>query len=461
MTNAALSPLLDLARGANAEITDRWGKSSLTLFDGFDLDRLNELAEHDGYVVTAFLGQRRAAMRFDTGEPSPTELAEVAALAPNERVQSEILSATSSVEVLRLLRNEIVDVEVEYVRHRWARTTTGLRTSLADDWVGVADDLRAGPITVGDFTLMLRGNAERRTPTALPAVIVDDPRPEPADASEAWDALTAICDAAAWTNLADRVSRGDEIRVALHADQDPVVPVTLEASRGGAELFDWLTASKDSNRNEALRYVLRFVTASAPDRLPDATTVQKLAERQRIALSRDRAAEVQRAIADSHRDTMTSLTNASRELADVIDESNKATSATVVGVLGIIALVAKSPDALPAWLIVSATIAALLGVVAVLVSRHQRISDQETSLKRLLARIHDDPLLPDEDRLVAERSIADFDLLRRTKRARGTIIVLGAVSCALVIGAAIWLLDVHDAPTNSDRSPSSTTSTTR
>jgi hypothetical protein len=206
-----------------------------------------------------------------------------------------------------------------------------------------------------------------------------------------------------------------------------------------------------------LRYVLRLVTASAPDRLPDAVTVQKLAERQRIAFSRDRAAEVQRAIADGHRDTVSSLDTAARELADVIDEANKAASATIVGVLGILAFVAESPDALPTWLILLAAAAATLGILAVLRSRWQRIADQESAIQRLQDRLQSDPLLPPEDRDVALCSVGSFGLPARTTRTRRTIIVLGVLSCGVAVTGALWLTRGAQAKENG---PVPTTTTT-
>jgi len=142
----------------------------------------------------------------------------------------------------------------------------------------------------------------------------------------------------------------------------------------------------------------------------------------------------------------------------VIDEANKASTATVAGVLGIVAIVARSPDALPTWLILAATVAATAGILAVLLSRRQRIGDQEVAIARLVSRLRDDPLLPTEERDVAEQSVAAFDLPRRARRARRWIFVLGAMSCAIAVAGALWLIDA-DALEADDKAPLQTTTT--
>lgn len=415
MTRAALASLLDLARDAGVEVVDRWGGSTITLDDATKLDQLDMLAALPGIVVTAYLEVLHTPIRLGDAEPDQSERVAASSVAGSDRTQNEVLAARSGSEIVRLVAHAVEEIGVAYVERGWCRTVPGLLRSVADDWAGVADQLRPGSVTVDEHTFELVGVGVLRDPTALPAVALVDDRPE-GPAGEVWDILASVCDAAAWTNVADRVAREEEVLVGLHGDQGPIVPVTPSTARGGVRLLRWTTGTTDTNRDEALRYVLRLVTASAPDRLPDAVTVQKLAERQRIAFSRDRAAEVQRAIADGHRDTVSSLDTAARELADVIDEANKAASATIVGVLGILALVAESPDALPTWLILLAAAAATLGILAVLRSRWQRIADQESAIQRLQDRLQSDPLLPPEDRDVALCSV-DRSAFRRERRA--------------------------------------------
>lgn len=456
MSAAAVTPLLELARDVHVEVTDRWGRSAITLA-GVELDRAIALAALPGMVVTALVGHQHEPIRVGNAPPDQAERATAVSAAGSDRTQAEVLSAATGSEVVRLIVTAVQEIEVAFVRRGWTRTFHGLEASLGEDWAAVADDLSAGQVDVEGFTFRLVAEPGETRPAALPAVHLAEDRPD-GSGGDVWDLLAAVCDAAAWTNIAEKVDRDEGVRVALHADQDPVIPVTPATARGGSRLLQWLTGTSDANRDEALRYVMRLVTASVPDRLPDARTVQKLAERQRIALSRDRAAEVQRAIADGHRDTVASLGVAARDLADVIDEANKASTATVAGVLGIVAIVARSPDALPTWLILAATVAATAGILAVLLSRRQRIGDQETAIARLLSRLRNDPLLPTEECDVAEQSVAAFDLPRRARRARRWIFALGAMSCAVAVAGALWLIDA-DVAEAGDKAPMQTSTT--
>lgn len=441
MTRAALTLLRELANEAGVEIDDRWERSSLALPGSFDFDWLDQLADEPGMVITAFLGALGALLRLGGDEPEQSERNAALSVAGSDRAQGEVLAATSGTELARAVVHEVTEFDVSYIESGWARTAAGLRRSVADDWAAVADRLRPGRVMIEDDTFELDAVATAsKTHAAMPPVALRDERPDD-DSGAIWDVLATICDAAAWTNVAVRVAREEGVLVALHGDQDPVVPVTPATARGGVRLLRWLTRTADANRDEALRYVLRLVTASTPDRLPDAVTVERLADRQRIAFSRDRAAEVQRAIADGHRDTVSSLDTAARDLAGVIDEANKAASATIVGVLGILALVAERPDALPKWLVLLAAAGATLGILVVLRSRCQHIADQESAIQRLKDRLKGDPLLPPDDLDAALSSVKSFGLARRAGRARRTIVLLGALSCGVAVAGAYWLTD--------------------
>ena len=259
---------------------------------------------------------------------------------------------------------------------------------------------------------------------------------------EVDDALKALADAAAWTQLAagSKGSAG-EILLALHHDQDPVIKVDVSRVTGGLDLLVWRTKDDDANRDEALRHVFRVVTASS-GALPDAKTIQRLAERQRIALTRDRAAEVFRAIADGQRATAELLETSSTSFSTLIENTTNNAVATVAGVVGLVALLADKANVLPGWLVVTATVATVAGVIAVIVTRWHRVEDAKTSAERLVHRLRNDPLLPEDEEGALVAAVEGFDFAARAKSTQVTIAAVGAVACLVAIFAAGWL--VHE-----------------
>jgi hypothetical protein len=266
-----------------------------------------------------------------------------------------------------------------------------------------------------------------------------------------------MAEAAAWTQLAVcTTSASDRTFVALHHDQDPIIEVTLESVGGAVELLRWRMGDNAFNREEALRHVLRFVTASS-SLLPNARTVQRLAERQWIALARERAAEVFRAIADGQRSTADLLESASEALSKLVEDTTTTASATVAAVIGVVALVAQNAGLLPGWLIVLATLVAIVGVGAVVASRWQRIDDQEQAVVRLQNRLRDDPLLPPEELNSMKQAIDDAKITSRAKLARQRILALGIAAGVVASLAAVWLVTSH---TSSPARLTPTTTTT-
>ncbi len=218
------------------------------------------------------------------------------------------------------------------------------------------------------------------------------------------------------------------------------------------------SASDDANRGEALRHVLRLVTASSQAQLPDASTVRSLAERQRIALTRDRAVDVQRAIDEGHRDLVSALRSASGNLRDLIDDSSKTAQAMIVAAVGIVALVARSSDSLPDWLLVMVAAAGIVGLVVLTTSRIGRIKDQKTEIRNLKTRLAKNPLIPAADIARGLEAVEQFDLSTRALRAYRTVAFLGLLAIAIVALSASWLV-LSDPPAGSiEIEPSTSTS---
>jgi hypothetical protein len=271
------------------------------------------------------------------------------------------------------------------------------------------------------------------------------------------ETLAALADAAAWTQLAVRSTiDSGHLLVALHHDQDPAIEVNQEGVVGGVELLRWRLGDSPSNREEALRYVLRFVTASSAT-LPNANTVRTLSQRQFIALARDRAAEVVRSISDAQRTTADVLAKAIESLSSLVEDTTTTASATVAAVIGVVALVVQNGNVVPAWIILLATVVAAGGVVAVIASRWRRIQDQVDAIAVQQKRLDSDPLLPDDERSSITESLTSADINQRATTARKRIVILGATASAVALAAAMWLVARPGTSPASPTTPSTST----
>jgi hypothetical protein len=440
VSDDAIAPLVELAAAHNAHILDLWGRSTLTIRDDIDLGRVMELSERPGFTVQLLFGDSDTELTLGSAAPDGAELAALASLLGNERERSELAAVPSVLDAEQLLHADLTGAFIEYARSGWVRTESAFLEAVQGSWTDVVKGMSVDSLLIGDTTVVLDRIAGPNPPGALPVAATKIGTPVSAEVSTV---LTRLADGAAWTQLAvsARVLSTDAF-VALHNDQDTIVRIRLDKVAGGTELLRWRMSGDDANRDESLRHVLRFVTASSHT-LPDARTVQRLAERQRIALVRDRAAEVFRAIADGQRSTAQLLETAAASLSQVVEDTMTTASALIAGVIGLVALVAQNATRLPGWLVFVATGAAVLGVVAVIVSRWRRIGDQKQASDRLLERLRDDPLLPPHELRTLEVWVSDFKLSERADRAGGIIVVLGTSACAVALAAASWLVWAH------------------
>lgn len=181
--------------------------------------------------------------------------------------------------------------------------------------------------------------------------------------------------------------------------------------------------------------------------LPDGVSVLALAERHRVALSRENAAEVERAIADGRQRTAAGLEAAGASLGGYVDDTTRAAQASLVASLGFVALTAQQSNALPEWLVLAVTAVAALGVASLARTRWRRVGHLVTAVRELADDLgaERDPLLPHTERVELEARIARFDLKSQARSARRHIGAFGGLSVIVMILAAMWVL-ARDAP---------------
>ena len=443
----------ELAAETGIDPVDSWGRSTI-VFDAVDrLDRIVGATVAPEYSLIGWFGEAPTPLLLSEEPPEPRDVGELTPLAANERQEAELLSAATGHEVARQLRDYLVRLEVRFDRHDWIRTTTAFMELTSRDWLSIAREMQSDHVTIGDTQYEMDSvavaNGERiavRKPR--------EPRPD-GEAGVVWDRLQAIGDASAWLNIAVAIDYIPELAISLHADYPPDIPIALERVAGGTTLWAWLNATDDPNRVEAVRHVLRMTLAAGQPLLPRARTVLSLAERQRIALARDKAVEVQRAINEGARDLADAIERSAEALRDLVEESSKSAQAMVVAAIGLVALVARNAEALPTWLVGVVSVVAVAGVVVTANSRIRRVNERKSALQQLRDRLADDPLLPESEIARARKVLVDFDFDSRASSAVRVVTLLGIASAVIVIAAAVWLVNQDvDAP---DDPPAATT----
>jgi chemotaxis protein histidine kinase CheA len=444
VNNGDIARLLGLAARYDAQVIDQWGRSTTTVHGSMDIDELAEVANLPHYRVQLLLGNDDRPLSLSGDVPDATEMADLQTFAANERERAELAAAHSPIDVARQLADRVEGAFIEYARLGWARTSAAFIQAANHRWAEVVRDLSAGSAMIGEVAVKTALLRPHNRSEGLPVFTVESATGIP----EVDSTLEVLADAAAWTQLAagSTASTSGEILLALHHDQDPAVAVDLTRVAGGLDLLLWRAKDNDASRDEALRYVLRLVTASS-DALPNAKTVQRLAERQYIALTRDRAAEVFRAIADSQRATADLLETSASSFSTLVENTTNNAVATVAGVVGLVALLADKAHILPSWLVAAAAAATVAGVIAVIVTRWRRVDDAMHSSERLLTRLRDDPLLPADELAPLVSAVEGFDFASRAKTTQVTIVGVGAVACIVAILAAGWLVEARGTAT--------------
>lgn len=456
MSGAELERIAD---SLGIPVIDGIGFSQIAISGPIDANDLTAWAQLDGFMVELRLGTPSPVTIALAEDGSlPTDLTSVGDLFTEGPARHRVEEAGSLGDLLDEFDPGAARAEIRYVQPGWLRTVAAFERFTGDRWLELTRAFDRDQVQIGALAVDLKTQAPVRP--GLPAVRspADEP-PSDSAGQRVWACLIELADAVAWTHLAvDHKTSDGGVLVALHPDQTAEIPVTPATARGGAELLSWWTADEDPNRTEALRHVLRIVTAARAGGLPEAGNVRTLAERQRIALARDRAAEVQRAIVQGQKGTEEALEAVSDDLSSMIEDSVKTTSALVVAVLGLVTLLFRTDGDLPGHLVVIAAAAVVLGSLVVAAARGRRISDLRDAVTRHQQRLTKDPLLPVEDRDRATAEIEAFRLNRRLLRAKTMVWALALATVVVATVGAQWVLTNEPPP--AEGTPSTATTQT-
>lgn len=448
---AAADDLLAIAQKHGCSVVDEWGKSQVTLPGNIDLAVLRDSARKSELRLVARLGGGLEEFQLsDTplGGGVADGVARYGRTATDERA---IRAAQSGWQLADVLADQLLEIDVAVLKPNWCRTLDVLEDQVRTNFLIVLDRMTSDKVQAGVHSLALSINEAAETQVRSPRT----QRPsEPGDSQRLWDSVGLLGDISAWRAIAAGERREDhDLKLVLIGDTPIETNLEIERSGGGLELLRWTTATSDANRIEALNHVLRFVTATSSE-LPRAQSVVALAERHRIALSRENAAEVQRAIADGRDQTRNQLSAAHKDLTSYVEDTSKSVQATVIGSIGVVALVARNAGLLPWGLLVLVAVVAIAGLVASVLGRWKRLAEIEQSVQLLRDTLQNDPLLPASDRDEYLGRITDFDLKGKTKSARITLVVLTALAVVVICSATGWLVDTDGS------SGSETTTTT-
>lgn len=433
-------------------LSEQWGLATVRLAGTLDLESLRRAVEgHNLAVIGRFGEDQEVEMMLSDDTPSNSNLQALQSIVATESERQALLNPVDGWTAARHALSVLAEIELRYGRSNWCPSLETLHRTIRTDWMTIADTLVEGVVTVGSVTIPLRRVDGTATMTILEP-LHDRPKTEGSE-QEAWDALASIADAAAWREIAVGERRTkDGLQVALHRDQPMIIDLDPSNASGGGALWKWLHATEDANREDALRYILRLVTATVSE-MPNSASVLALAEQYRMALSQDQAAEVHRAVSEGRALIRKGLQDSRKTLSNYTEDTVKTTQAAVIAGIGVVALVARNAATLPDWLLGMVTGVAILGVLTLMFNRWRRIGELGSDIDALQGALSEDkaPLLPAQERAELKDEIQDFDAVRRVGYGRTMVVSLGCIAMFVILAAGIWIIH-HDSSQGEDGS---------
>ena len=429
-------PLVDAATTYEVGFDDQWGSLTVEFPSSVDLSELRALCQRHSYGAVAVFGEYEDHLTLTEDTLSREQLNAISDLAISAEDQVAVAAMDDGWQVVARMAHHLRFIRVRHSRRNWCHSIERFEELVANDWLDVADNLSEDPILVGGCKLLLDLAANSEPGILVPSV-PEDPSDE--DAIRLAMQLLQLADLAAWRNIALAEVRHDgQLLLALCQDQPPEVRVNLEDVVGGLDLWRWLTSDEDANRNEALRYVLRFQT-SISRQLPRARDVKTLAERHRMALARENAAEVYRAIEESERRTADALLDAKRRLSQYVEETTKVFQGTVVAATGLAVLIVRTEGTVPDWLLWMVAMAAVSGLALLGWSRCSSVGELVRDVISLGNSLAANPLLPSEESQQLRDEISGSDTVGRKKRVQLIVGALGVFSACIIVATVCWL----------------------
>ena len=330
MNPSGVSVIHEYATRFGGPLSEQWGRVAVRLIGTLDIESLGQAVEgHDLTVIGRFGEDLEVEMVLSNDTPSNSDLHALQSIVATESERLALLNPVDGWTAARHARSALTEIELRYDQLNWCPSLETLHRTIRTDWMAIADTLVEGVVTVGPATVPLRRVDGIATMTILEP-LPDRPETEGSE-QEIWDMLASIADAAAWREIAvGEQKTEDGLKVALHRDQPVIIDLDPSNASGGAALWKWLRATEDANREDALRYILRIVTATVSE-MPNSTSVLALAEQYRIALSQDQAAEVHRAVSEGRALIRKGLQDSRKTLSNYTEDTVRMTHATVIG----------------------------------------------------------------------------------------------------------------------------------
>lgn len=427
-----------LAAAADRQLIDSWGSSRFD-FEGRHLNQIIPLSGSTGIYVDVLIAGE--TIRLAHKSPSPDEVQHIRSLFSVASERDSVDDVSTTTELVTVASEFVESGTVVFRRRGWCRTLSAFEEAIEADWAGFNDSLEERlTLDVEGVRLQIR----QLDPGGGELVFVPDVDLKHVDGEvrrRVYGLMLNVANAAAWTSIAASYSRDDlSVQVFLTTESSSGIPIDLDQCDGSLELLEWLNATEDANRPEALRHALRLAVVAGRNSLPDAQAVRQIAEQWRLALSAENAAAVQRAVASAHQEAQKVLRESTDGFADISDRTIKAGNSSILAAIGLVAFSVRNADGLPPAIVIAVALAAGVGLVASACSSISRLGDYERQLENAKARIANEKLTPRENREILIKRIEDYGVRRRAKRVQAVVVTATIAAIIIISVSAFWIV---------------------
>lgn len=412
-----------------ASRTDSWGESSFSIrVDGERGPTISGVLDllTSGCAIRGVVSDAGESIRLTDAAPTSEEV-ELAQRYLDDAGTARAVSCDTSHGLLELIEGRIQQWTVSFQRGAWAPDVTSLRQAMGSGWMRVANMICAEQsVGVGDSRHDVR---VAQTGSGTPVLLgLSDSSAPPGVRT----AIGQLASAHAWVWIGEVATDASSRVMVRLLPEDPirrvVSPVT---ARGGSELFDWLHATEDANRSEAVRAEFRRIIDRETDtELPDGIRIVQVAERTRIALAADNIAAIEAAISAATRETRDTVEVIARRRFELRRDGVRNMLAVLLAVIGLAALLVRSPG-LPPELIWTTAVVVSLVLVASGVADERVLQAEIKEAERLREALEDREHLPQSDRDRLEARLQT--VTRRRHRPELGFAVWGSIAATVTV----------------------------